>query len=274
MKKFMGRIEQRFKTLKENNQKAFIAYIMAGDPDLHTTEKLIFELEKQGVDLIELGVPFSDPLADGPTIQAAGQRALASGTTLSGILDLVSRIRNNVQIPIVLMSYFNPIYNYGVSDFFHDAKLKGVDGLIIPDMALEESKEIIIFAKKYGIDLIFLIAPTSSLERIKKISRISEGFIYYVSLTGVTGIRESLVNEVGHFVNKIKKFTKKPVCVGFGVSTKEQVKEILKYSDGVIVGSAIVKEVEKGQDGKEIVERVRAFVKILVAAAKEVGSRQ
>ena len=150
---------------------------MAGDPDLHTTEKLIYELEKQGADLIELGVPFSDPLADGPTIQAAGQRALASGTTLPDILDLVYKIRKKVQIPIILMSYLNPIYHYGNSDFFHDAKSKGVDGLIIPDLALEESKESVNHAKKYGIDLIFLIAPTSSLERIKKISRVSKGFI-------------------------------------------------------------------------------------------------
>ncbi|MDD5773288.1 MAG: tryptophan synthase subunit alpha [bacterium] len=265
----MGRIEDKFQNLKTNGRKAFIAYIMAGDPDFGTTEKLVLELEKQGVDLIELGVPFSDPLADGPTIQAAGQRALASGTTLSGILDLVYKVRNKVQIPIILMSYFNPIYHYGVSDFLHDAKLKGVDGLIIPDLALEESKETVDLAEKNGIDLIFLIAPTSSLERIKKISDISSGFIYYVSLTGVTGVRESLVKEVGQFVNKIKKFTKKPVCVGFGVSTKEQVKELLKYSDGVIVGSAIVKKVEEGRDEKDIVKKTSEFVKALVSSARE-----
>jgi len=266
--KIMGRIEQKFNILKENNRKAFIAYIMAGDPDLNTTEKLIFELEKQGVDLLELGVPFSDPLADGPVIQAAGQRALSSGTTLSGILDVVSRIRNKVQIPIMLMSYFNPIYHYGILDFFHDAKLKGVDGLIIPDLALEESEETVNLAKKNGIGLIFLIAPTSSEQRIKKISRISEGFIYYVSLTGVTGVRESLACEVGKFVSKIKKFTDKPVCVGFGVSTKEQVKEILKYSDGVIVGSAIVKKAAEGRDKKDIIRKTAEFVKTLVDSAR------
>lgn len=264
----MRRIEQRFSILKENNQKAFIAYIMAGDPDLHTTEELVFELERQGVDLIELGVPFSDPLADGPTIQAAGQRALASGTTLSGILELISRIRNRVEIPIVLMSYFNPIYHYGVSTFLHDAKLKGVDGLIIPDLSLEEGEEITALAGMTGVDLIFLVAPTSSLGRIKKISSVSEGFIYYVSLTGVTGARENLENEVGEFVSKIKKLTKKPVCVGFGVSTREQVKNILKFSDGVIVGSAIVKLIEQGQGEKDIVRKVGEFVKTLVNSAK------
>ncbi|MFH1288273.1 MAG: tryptophan synthase subunit alpha [bacterium] len=266
----MKRIEQRFNTLKSNNQKAFIAYIMAGDPDLHATEELIFELERQGVDLIELGVPFSDPLADGPTIQAAGQRALAGGTTLPKILELVSRIRNQVGIPIILMSYFNPIYHYGAVDFFHDAKIKGVDGLIIPDLALEESEEAANLAKRNGIDLIFLIAPTSSLERIKKISSVSEGFIYYVSLTGVTGARENLADEVGKCVDKIKKFTGKPVCVGFGVSTPEQVKNILKFSDGVIVGSAIVRLIarEQGEDG--MVRNVGKFVKALTDSAKGV----
>lgn len=264
----MRRIEQKFDELKLNNQKAFIAYIMAGDPDLHATEELVFELERQGVSLIELGVPFSDPLADGPTIQAAGQRALSSGTTLSKILELISKIRSRVEIPIVLMSYFNPIYHYGVSAFLRDAKLKGVDGLIIPDLPLEESEEITALARTAEIDLIFLVAPTSSLERIKRISSASEGFIYYVSLTGVTGARESLEGEVGQFVSKIKKLTTKPVCVGFGVSTAEQVKDILKFGDGVIVGSAIVRLIERRRGEKDMALEVGEFVKTLVTSAK------
>ncbi|MEW6087229.1 MAG: tryptophan synthase subunit alpha [bacterium] len=265
----MGRIEEKFHNLKENGEKALITYIMAGTPDLHTTEGLIIELEKQGVDLIELGVPFSDPLADGPTIQAAGLRALKSGTTLPGILHLVSNIRRRVEIPVILMSYLNPIYHYGISKFFQDAKIKGVDGLIIPDLPLEESKEMADLAGQNGIDLIFLITPTSSIQRIKKISFMSKGFIYYVSLTGVTGARENLADEVGPFVNKIRKWTNKPVCVGFGVSTKQQVKEILKYSDGVIVGSAVVKKIEEGRDKKDIIKKTAEFVKTLVVSAKE-----
>jgi len=256
-----NRIDKKFNELHKNNKKAFIAYIMAGDPSLAVTKKLILELENSGVDIIELGVPFSDPLADGLTIQKASERGLKSKTTLTKVFNLVRNARLETQIPIVLMLYYNLVFHYGLKRFVENAALSGIDAAIIPDLPLEESKELRDIAKKHKFSIVHLLAPTSSTERIKKIAAVSAGFIYYVSLTGTTGARKKLPEELAESLKKIKKITKKPVCVGFGISTPEQVKEIQRFADGVIVGSAIVKVIEQNIDKRDMVKKVGNFVK-------------
>jgi tryptophan synthase alpha chain len=259
----MNRIDQTFKSLKEKKKKAFIAFITAGDPDLKTTEKLVLEFERQGVDLVELGVPFSDPLADGPTIQASSQRALAKGTTLPKILETVRNIRKQSEIPLVLMTYYNSVFHFGEEKFVVAAKQAGVDGVVVPDLPVEEAAGFIRAAKKRNFCTIFFLSPTTGPQRRKKILRAATGFVYYVSLTGVTGARTTLPDSIKKNVLQAKKLTKKPVCVGFGVSTPGQVKSLGKISDGVIVGSAIVKEIEKYTGQKNLVERVGRFVSVL-----------
>ncbi len=238
----MNRIEERFRQLKERGKKAFIPYIMAGDPSLEVTEKLVEMLEREGADIIELGVPFSDPLADGPTIQAAAERALSAGVTLRKVLSLVSRMRKNgVTVPIVLMTYMNPIHAFGEERFLSVAVKSGVDGLIIPDLPPDEGREFAKEAGKKGISVIFLLAPTSTETRIKLVSSLSRGFIYYVSLTGITGAKIKINNEMKTMISKIRSFTDKPICIGFGVKTPEEAARAASFGDGVIVGSAIVK---------------------------------
>jgi tryptophan synthase alpha chain len=255
----MNRIDRKFKELKKQGKKAFIAYIMAGDPSITVTKKIILELENNGVDIVELGVPFSDPLADGPTIQKASGRGLKSRTALTDVLSLVKRVRRETHMPIVLMLYYNLVFHYGLKRFVENAGRSGIDGVIVPDLPLEESKELRDTAKKYNFSIIHLLAPTSSAERIKNIAAASTGFIYYVSLTGTTGARSKLPGELRGNLRKIKKVTKKPVCVGFGISTKEQVTAVSKIADGVIVGSAIVKVIEKNINEKDLVEKVGKF---------------
>jgi tryptophan synthase alpha chain len=258
----MNRIDRKFKALKAAKKKAFIAYICAGYPDLPTTEKLVIELDKTGVDIVELGMPFSDPLADGPTIQRASQRALKNKVDITKIFCLVKKLRKKTGIPIVLMGYYNPIYNYGVLDFIKRAKQAGVDGVIVPDLIPEEADEFISVSRKYDLNTIFLVAPTSSAERLKLIISKSTGFIYYVSLTGVTGARQVIAEGVKGHVQRIKRDSSKPVCVGFGVSTPSQVKALSAYSDGVIVGSAIIKVLEKNiRDKSKAVKEAISFVK-------------
>jgi tryptophan synthase alpha chain len=261
----MNRIEQKFIELRKLNKKAFIAYIMAGDPTLKITHDLVLELERSGVDIIELGVPFSDPIADGPTIQKAGQRALAHKTNLSQILDLVSRLRKRSQIPIILMSYFNVLFRFDLKKFVKEAKQNGIDGVIVPDLIPEEAGDLIKLARKNDFATIFLASPTSSRERLKKIIQASGGFIYYVSLTGVTGIRKSLPAQIKEKVRQIRELTSKPVCVGFGVSRAEQVKEISRFSDGVVVGSVIVEVIEKNLYQSDLVKKIGRFVSILLS---------
>lgn len=238
----MSRIQKKFKELKKLKKKALIVYITAGDPSLAQNEALIPVFEKDGVDLIELGVPFSDPLADGPVIQEASNRSLARKTTLTKILALVRRARKKSQIPILLMSYLNPILAYGLEAFAQDARAAGVDGLIIPDLPVEEGKEVSRVMRRNGLDLVFLLAPTSTPERVRKVAGASRGFLYYVSLTGVTGVQQGkAVWNPGEALRLAKRESKLPVCVGFGISTPEQAEQAAAFSDGVIVGSAIVK---------------------------------
>lgn len=259
----MSRIEKKFEELWKKKEKALITYIMAGDPSLQDTEKLIIELEKAGADLIEIGIPFSDPLADGPTIQKSAARALEHRVSLRDAIELVKRIRKVSQIPLICMSYYNPIFKYGEERFVKDAVKAGFDGVIVPDLPPEEAGDLITYSRAAGLDTIFLLAPTSDKDRIKSVCKSSTGFIYYVSLTGVTGEREAVSKDIGKMVNKIKASAKLPVAVGFGISKPEQAREISSLADGVIVGSAIVKVVEGNIGKPAMANKVYDFVQSL-----------
>jgi tryptophan synthase alpha chain len=238
-----SRIAKKFKDILRKNSKAFIPYIMAGDPGLQRTKELIRILEDCGADIIELGVPFSDPLADGPTIQKAAQRALDEGVTLKKVIEFVAELRLISQIPIILMTYYNPVFKYGEERFARDAAAAGVDGMIVPDLPPDEADNLIKHSRKSGLDTIFLLAPTSTDSRIQKVSRASTGFIYYVPITGITGAKLSLDASLESHIARIREVTGKPIAVGFGISTPEEASSISRYADGVIVGSAIVKRV-------------------------------
>jgi len=259
----MNRIEQKFAQLKSNNKKAFIAFITAGDPDLQTTEELVLGFEQNGVDIVELGVPFSDPLADGKTIQAASQRALANGVTSEKVFNLVQKLRQKTQIPIALMMYYNPIFHYGDAKFVAKAKACGVDGLIIPDLPPEEAGVLKRAAVENEITTVFFMAPTTTVQRMRLISDYSTGFIYFVSLTGVTGVRTVLPSAVTKQIKLAKTVTDKPVCIGFGISNPTQVREMAKQADGVIVGSAIINEIDANKGKPDLVPIVCRFVKQL-----------
>jgi tryptophan synthase alpha chain len=250
----MNRIEKKFSQLKKQGKKAFIAFITCGYPDLNTTGRLIRGFSEAGVDIIELGVPFSDPLADGAVIQESSQYALKRGIDLDHIFDLVKAARKNTDTPICLMSYYNPIFCFGEERFVKKALSCGVDGVIIPDLPAEEGGLLKSYAKKCGLDIILFLAPTSSLQRIKFVSKKANGFIYYVSLTGVTGTRKELPKDFIRQVRSIKRHALKPVCVGFGVSTPEQVRQINRVADGVIVGSAIVGKIKENLRHPDLVK--------------------
>ncbi len=256
----MNRIEQKFAQLKQLKRKAFISFITAGDPDLKTTHDLVLAFEQSGVDIIEIGVPFSDPLADGPTIQASSFRSLQKGTTLPKVLQLVKKLRQQTDIPIALMMYYNPIFNYGEAKFVKDATESGIDGVIVPDLPPEEAMNLIKLSRQANLSTIFFISPTTTKERMKLVAQASTGFIYYVSIAGVTGARNQVALSYKDQIKQAKKLTNKPICVGFGVSTREQVKDISKIADGVIVGSAIVNEIVKNQNQKNLVSNVARFV--------------
>jgi tryptophan synthase alpha chain len=258
----MSKIEKTFKKLKQQGKKAFIPYIMGGDPNLEKTLAQVLLLEECGADIIELGVPFSDPLADGPTIQRAAERALKAGVTLKKIVPFVKKLRNHSQIPVILMTYYNPVFKYGDALFFDDAAEAGVDGVIIPDLPPEEGENVIKSAKMNGLSAIFLVAPTSTEERIRKIVKVSSGFVYYVSITGTTGSRLSIDDSLKSHVERVKQMTSKPVAVGFGVSIPDDAHNVAQMADGVIVGSAIVKKLY------EHPERARDFIKKLKEAIK------
>jgi tryptophan synthase alpha chain len=262
----VNRIDKKFRELKKHKGKAFITYITAGDGGLAATAKLVPALEKAGVDIIELGIPFSDPLADGPTIQAASQRALKNKVNLARIFGMVRGLRAKTDIPLVFMTYYNPVFKYGTQEFIAACAQNGVDGVIVPDLPDEEARPLIKAAKRYKVASIFLAAPTSTRERIRNIVRDSTGFIYYVSLTGVTGARRKLPAELVSKVKLIKSMTKKPVCVGFGISEPAQARQIARAADGVIVGSAIIKVIERNLRNKNLVDRVSEFAKNLAEA--------
>jgi len=263
----MSRIDRTFNILKNRDQVALIPFIVAGDPDLETTEALVLKMAESGADIIELGVPFSDPIADGPIIQAASQRALQNGVNLRDIFRLTERLKG-IDIPLVLMTYFNPVFCFGLKDFAEGCQKSGVDGVIIPDLPPEEAGLWISEARRMNLDTIFLVAPTSPPERIRLVSRCSRGFIYYVSVTGVTGTRENLPEEVGLAVKRIKEISQKPVAVGFGISSPEQAKRVSRFADGVIIGSAIVKIIGENLKSPDMIDRVGDFVSSLTKALK------
>ncbi|MGB7261274.1 MAG: tryptophan synthase subunit alpha [Albidovulum sp.] len=260
----MTRIEKKFAALKAEGKKAFVAYIMAGDPDLETSQALMMGLPAAGVDVIELGMPFTDPMADGPTIQLAGQRALEAGQTLQKTLDMVAAFRKtDTTTPIVFMGYYNPIYSRGVDRFLADAHAAGVDGLIVVDLPPEEDAELCIPAQAAGLNFIRLATPTTDDKRLPKVLQNTSGFVYYVSITGITGAAAASAADVAPEVARIKASTDLPVIVGFGVRTPDTARDIAGVADGTVVGSAIVKMVEEGRPVPEIL----AFVAGLAAGA-------
>ena len=262
----MSNIAATLNALKERNEKALITFITAGDPDLATSEQIVHTLVEAGVDLIELGFPFSDPMADGPTIQFASERALASGTTLRGVLDMVARVRQHSNVPIVLMGYYNPIFCYGSKQFACDAAAAGVDGLLLVDLPPEEAEELHPFLKDAGIDLITLLAPTTGEDRSARLAADGEGFLYYVSMTGVTGSQKVDAGAISVAVNELKEQSSIPVAVGFGVSTPEDAKAVAKIADAVVVGSALVKLIDEYSGSPSLLDEVGDFVRQLKAA--------
>ena len=254
----MSKIHEAFE-----DKRAFIAFLTGGDPDFETSVNLIKEAAKAGADLIEIGIPFSDPIAEGPVIQEANIRALSGGMTTDRIFDLVKEVRKDVTVPLVFLTYLNPVYHYGPEKFFRSCKDTGINGIIIPDMPFEEKGEILESAKKYGVELISLIAPTSD-ERIKMIAREAEGFIYVVSSLGVTGVRSEIKTDLKSIVESIREVTQIPTAIGFGISTPEQAEKMAKTADGVIVGSAMVKIVAKY--GKDAAPYLYDYVKSMKEA--------
>ncbi|HXD96104.1 MAG TPA: tryptophan synthase subunit alpha [Candidatus Acidoferrum sp.] len=256
----MSRIDATFERLRAKGERALVAYLMAGDPSLAETERLVIEAERRGADVVELGVPFSDPLADGPVIQRADVRALAAGTSLPRVLEMVASLRARVRLPLVLMTYYNPVLAFGLKSFARTAADAGADGVIVPDLPHEEAEPLRAEAEPAGLDLIHLVAPTSTPARVKAIARLSRGFIYVVSLTGVTGERRELPPDLGAQIRTLRLVTTKPVCVGFGVSTPEQVEAVGKLADGVAVGSAIVRAIEEHAGTSALVAKVGDFI--------------
>ena len=256
----MTRIDRKFKELADQGKKAFVAYVMAGDPDFDTSLELVLGLPGAGVDILELGLPFTDPMADGPTIQLAGQRALDGGMTLLKTLDMARQFRQTDQnTPIVLMGYYNPIYSHGVDAFLKDAKEAGVDGLIIVDLPPEEDSELCIPAQKAGLNFIRLATPTTDDKRLPKVLQNTSGFVYYVSITGITGAAEAEAGDVEPAVTRIKAHTDLPVAVGFGIKTPEAAQSIASVADGAVVGSAIISELAAGKSVREVLDFVASL---------------
>lgn len=256
----MSRIENAFK-----NGPAFIGFITGGDPDIETTKKLICAMEEAGADLIEIGIPFSDPIAEGPVIQAADLRALSRGCKIDDLFKMVKEVRENVKVPLVFMTYLNPIYKYGKEKFMSCCQETGIDGIIVPDLPFDEKDELLPYCRQFDIKLISLIAPTSQ-ERVIKIAQESEGFLYCVSSLGVTGVRKEIGTGIEELIKKVKTVSDIPCAIGFGISTPEQARKMAAESDGVIVGSAIVKII--AEYGKNSVEPVKNYIKSMKQAVK------
>jgi len=266
----MSRIESAFSKAKSEGRSTFVSYVCAGDPDIETSLEVCRALIDSGVDVMELGVPFSDPLADGLTNQLAAQRALDSGTTQADVFELVRKVRReNDEVPIVFYTYYNLMFSNGLEQYIMEAKDAGVDGLLVLDLPPEEAEEHLAACEKVGMDTVFLIAPTTPTDRVGYIAKHATGFIYYVSRTGVTGVREDLADDLGEMVGMIREVTDKPLVVGFGVSKQEQVRAICELADGVVVGSAIVNTIESNLgDTVAIKNEITALVTDLVAGTK------
>ncbi len=261
----MSRITETFERLKREGRKAFIPYITAGDPDLATTESLIVALADAGADILELGVPFSDPMADGPVIQRASERALRNPIGVTDILDLVERVRTRTEIPIVLFTYFNPLLRLAEENPGVRLKRAGIDGVLITDLIPEEAGGLIDDLRRVDIDTIFLVAPTSTDARIGFIANVSRGFIYVVARTGVTGVGESVSDDVKKIVERVRRYSTLPVAVGFGISKPEHVRDVWQYADGAVVGSRLVLEVENNLGDSNLVEKVARLAAGLIS---------
>lgn len=256
----MNGIDKSFAHLNTGKRKGMITYLTAGDPDLETTEAIVIEMARKGADMVELGVPFSDPVADGPVIQAASKRALENGVALQDVLNLAGRLRSKVKIPLLIMSYYNPLYSYGLARFIDSASYNGVDGVIVPDLPLEESEVFSRNLKKAGIHFIYFLAPTSSDLRIMKTVKQASGFIYCISVSGVTGARDEIPAEADILLEKVRSMTDLPLALGFGISRSEQVQSMRNQANAVIIGSAIMKLVEQGGNREEIASRIGLFL--------------
>lgn len=262
-----SRISATFETLRAEGRKAFIPYLTAGDPDLATTEKLLLALTDAGADIIELGVPFSDPMADGPVIQRASERALQNPIGVPEILTLVERFRERSQVPIVLFTYFNPLLQLKSSNRAQTLRNAGVDGVLVTDLIPEEAGELVAEMRSGDIDTIFLVAPTSTDERIRLISQCTTGFVYVVARLGVTGVGESVGRDARSIVERVRHYSSLPVAVGFGISTPEHVNEVWRYADAAVVGSRLVLEIEQHLGDSDLVERIRRLAAELRAPA-------
>ena len=263
----LSKIARKFIDLKNNNKLALMPFIMAGDPSIEITSEILLELQERGADLIELGIPYSDPLADGPIIQLAASRALKSGATPKKVLQLLDSLKDKLHIPIILFTYFNPLLSFGFKDFCKLASSAGVSGLIIPDLPLEEAYKFSKLVGSYSMDLILLVAPTTPFERMKMISNSTRGFTYLVSVTGVTGERNKIENRVENLITKLKEISPNPVSVGFGISSPEHVSRVRSWgADGVIIGSAFVKRISSSTE-RDVVNQVGNFCKEMRKAA-------
>jgi tryptophan synthase alpha chain len=256
----MGRLGERFAALRERGERALIPFITAGDPDLPTTERLLHALALAGADAIEIGVPFSDPMAEGPTIQRSSERALRKKTSLRRVLEVVQTVRPQIDVPLILMGYANNFFAMGATEFADAARTVGVDGVIVVDLPPEEGEEFHGALVEAGVDPILLASPTTTQERIRMLARETRGFLYYVSLTGVTGARNEVAEGVGESVRAIQEISDVPICVGFGVSTPDHVRRVGAYADGVVVGSALVDRIDRAASPDEAIEAATQFV--------------
>ncbi len=261
----MSRIRETFASLKRGGRGGFIPFITAGDPDIATTELLLIELAAAGADIIELGVPFSDPVADGEVIQRASERALRNGVTLRDALACAARAKQRIDVPIVLFSYFNPLLKFGEQKLAKEAKQAGVDGVLVTDLIPEEAQSWTETLVQFDLDPIFLVAPTTSDERLARIAQQASGFIYAVSRAGVTGARDEMSRDAEALVKRVRSVSDLPVAVGFGISTAEQVREVWRFADAAVIGSAIVSQIEKLGDSPDLVKRVADFARSLIA---------
>ena len=262
----MSRIAEAFAKLKREGRKGFIPFITAGDPDLETTKRLIIELARVGATLIELGVPFSDPMADGPVIQRASERALRHGFGLLEVLDVVRDAREQTNVPIILFSYFNPVLQFGLEKLVREAEHAEVDGILVTDLTPEEGGRFSAMLRAHEIDLIFLVAPTSSDERLKMIAGRASGFLYAVSRAGVTGAREEVSAEAEKLVSRVRAVSELPVAVGFGIASAEHVRDVWRFADAAVVGSAIVKMIEDKSENADLVQQIGRFAASLIPA--------
>jgi len=255
----MNAIDETFSIRRRRGEKTLIPFLTGGFPSLSLCLELSLELARRGADIMEIGVPFSDPLADGPIIQSSSQSALASGVSLKSILGLIQRIKARCSAPVVLMSYYNPLFHWGIRDLAKAARMAGVDGLIIPDLPPEEAGEVLAASERFDLDPIFLLAPTSNEKRIRLISRVSKGYIYYVSVTGTTGTRKSLATDLKPALSRIREFTKIPIAVGFGISTPLQAQKVGSLADGVIIGSALISHIQRNLGRAHLIQEAGNF---------------